>query len=81
MDDILTTGGSVREVIDAVSSLGGDIAGIAVLVDRSGGKTDFGLPLFSCHTAKTVTYPPEACPLCAAGVPLVKPGGSQAPAA
>jgi orotate phosphoribosyltransferase len=77
VDDILTTGGSIREVMAAVRKLEGSIAGIGVLVDRSAQKVEFGVPLFSCQRAETVTYTPEACPLCAAGIPLVKPGSSQ----
>ena len=79
VDDILTTGSSIREVMSAVNKLGGKIIGIGVLVDRSGQKTDFGVPLFSCHHAITTTYKPEGCPLCAAKIPLVKPGSSQNP--
>ena len=73
VDDILTTGGSIREVITAVTKQSGKIIGIGVLVDRSGGKVDFGFPLFSCHHATTPTYKPENCPLCLAQIPLVKP--------
>jgi len=76
VDDILTTGGSIREVITAVTGQGGTIVGIGALVDRSEIEVDFGLPLYSCYRAQTRTYSPESCPLCAAGVPLVKPGGS-----
>ena len=76
VDDILTTGSSVRETFEAVTRLDGKIVGIGVLVDRSEHDIDFGVPLFSCLRAATVTYEPEACPLCAAGIPLVKPGGS-----
>jgi len=79
VDDILTTGNSIREVIGAVNKLGGKIIGIGVLVDRSEQATDFGVPLFSCHRAVTTTYKPEDCPLCAAKIPLVKPGSSQQP--
>jgi orotate phosphoribosyltransferase len=75
VDDILTTGGSIRQTIAAVKGLGGKVIGIGVMVDRSTGKTDFGVPLFSCHKTQVVTYPPDNCPLCKAGVPLVKPGG------
>ena len=74
VDDVLTTGKSVREVIAAVNSLRGKIVGIGVLVDRSEASPDFGFPLFSCHRAATLTYPPDNCPLCASGIPLVKPG-------
>ncbi|MBU2536390.1 MAG: orotate phosphoribosyltransferase [Chloroflexota bacterium] len=79
VDDILTTGSSIREVIAAVKKLRGNIIGIGVLVDRSEQAQDFGFPLFSCHRAATVAYHPEECPLCAAKVPLIKPGSSQQP--
>ena len=77
VDDILTTGSSIREVIAAAKKLGGNIIGIGVLVDRSEQAPDFGFPLFSCHHSATVTYRPEECPLCADKVPLIKPGSSQ----
>jgi orotate phosphoribosyltransferase len=79
VDDILTTGGSIREVIAAVNKQGGSVAGIGVLVDRSQQEVDFGVPFFSCLRTEAVTYRPEACPLCAAQIPLVKPGSSQKP--
>ncbi len=81
VDDILTSGGSIREVTAAVNKLGGEIIGIGILIDRSDRKVEFDVPLFSCHRSKTITYPPEECPLCAAGIPLVKPGSSQTPPA
>ncbi len=77
VDDVLTTGGSVQEVLAAVSKLGGKVVGIGVLVDRSEQKVDFGVPLYSCYRAEAITYHPEQCPLCAAGIPLVKPGSSK----
>lgn len=75
VDDILTTGGSIRQVMAAVDKQNGVVIGIGVLVDRSEQSLDFGVPLFSCHRSQTITYRPEGCPLCAAHVPLVKPGG------
>ncbi len=76
VDDILTTGGSIRETAAAVNKQGGVIAGIGILVDRSEQSIDFGVPLFSCYRATPPpTYPPDKCPLCAAKIPLVKPGG------
>ena len=75
VDDILTSGNSIRQVMAAVTKQGGVIIGIGVLVDRSEQKIEFGVPLFSCHRAETQTYPPQDCPLCAAGIPLVRPGG------
>jgi len=77
VDDIMTTGGSIRETVRAVDKLGGTIIGIGVLVDRSQGKIDFNVPLFSCLRSPTITYPAEECPLCAANIPLIKPGGQR----
>lgn len=76
VDDILTTGGSIREVMTAVTDKGGIVVGVGVLVDRSEKKVDFGVPLFSCHRAVIPTYTPQNCPLCAAQIPLIKPGSS-----
>ncbi len=76
VDDIMTTGGSVEETIAAVKRLKGKIVGIGILVDRSENGLDFGIPLFSCLRSATKNYKPEECPLCARGVPLVKPGSS-----
>ncbi|MDD5190896.1 MAG: orotate phosphoribosyltransferase [Dehalococcoidales bacterium] len=76
VDDILTTGGSIREVITSIKERGGIVAGVAVLVDRTDKPLDFGAPLFSCLKTNAVTYTPDKCPLCAAKIPLVKPGGS-----
>ena len=77
VDDITTTGGSIRQVMAAVTKQGGTVVGVGILVDRSEQKLEFGVPFFSCHRAITPTYPPENCPLCAAKIPLVKPGGGQ----
>ena len=79
VDDILTTGSSIHEVMAAVSKQGGLVIGIGVLVDRSEQRVEFGVPFFSCHRSITPTYPPEDCPLCAAQIPLVKPGSRQEP--
>jgi orotate phosphoribosyltransferase len=78
VDDILTTGGSVSEVIAAVKKLGCIVVGVGVLVLRAEREPDFGVPLYACHRTQVITYPPDKCPLCAAGIPLVKPGSSQA---
>jgi orotate phosphoribosyltransferase len=76
VDDILTTGNSVRETVSAVNKLGGTIVGIGVLVDRSDRESAFDFPFFSCLRAPSVLYSPQECPLCAAHIPLVKPGAS-----
>lgn len=75
VDDILTTGKSVREVLDLVERYGGKVIGIGVLVDRSEKDLDLGHPVFNCLRSPSVTYPPENCPLCARSVPLTRPGG------
>jgi len=79
VDDVLTTGKSINEVMAAVKKKKANIIGIGVLVDRSEEELDFGVPLFSCLRSETVTYTPENCPLCAAKIPLLKPGSSQSP--
>ncbi len=74
VDDILTTGNSIKETMNAINRLGGVVVGIGVLVDRSKKEIDFGVPLFSCLHSPTVAYSAKECPLCAADVPLTKPG-------
>jgi len=76
VDDILTTGSSLRETVGAVVKLGGIVIGIGVLVDRSEQDLEFNLPLFSCLRAPTVVYSPQECPLCAGHIPLVRPGAA-----
>ena len=70
VDDVLTTGGSVREVLEALRRAGGEPAGVGVLVDRSAGAVDFGLPFFACLTLDLPDYEAAACPLCEKGLPL-----------
>jgi orotate phosphoribosyltransferase len=71
VDDVLTTGGSVKGVIEAARALGGDIAGVAVLIDRSAGCVDFGVPFFACLDLDLPTYDAAECPHCERGEPLV----------
>lgn len=74
VDDILTTGASLVETIDAVRTSGVEPVAAAVLVDRSVEPLDVGLPLHSLGRIEIPSWPAEACPLCADGVPLRKPG-------
>ena len=77
INDVLTTGSSIREVMAAVAKQEGLVVGIGVLVNRSEQEVDFGVPFFSCHRSATLTYPPQICPLCSDKIPLTKPGSSQ----
>ena len=70
VDDVLTTGGSIRQVLSAVEAAGGLPIGVAVLIDRTGGKIDFGVPLFACLEMAVPSYDASECPLCAEGLPL-----------
>ncbi len=76
VDDVLTTGLSLHETLGAIKAFQPDIAGIEVLIDRSGGEAiaQFDLPCHALLTVSARTYSPDACPLCAAGIPVVKPG-------
>lgn len=75
VEDVVTTGGSVQEVIEVVNELGGIVAGVGVLVDRSNGKVDFGVKQVAVLTMNVESWEPEQCPLCAEGkMPAIKPG-------
>ncbi len=76
-EDVTTTGGSVREVIDVVKNRGGEIVAVAAVVDRSGGKARFSVPYFSLLQMEVVNYSPEECPLCKSGSVAVKPGSRE----
>ena len=77
VEDVVTTGGSVREVIDVVKQFGGVPVAVSMLVDRSGGKATFGdVPAFALLHMDVETYEPDNCPLCKEGVPLTKRGST-----
>lgn len=76
VEDIVTTGGSVREVMDVVRAHGGEVVGVGLLVDRSGGKVDFGVRTEALLHLSVPTYKPEECPLCKDGVELTKRGST-----
>jgi len=62
VEDVITTGLSTREVIEVVNSKGGKVVAVASLVDRSGGKVDFGVPRFSLLSLEVKSYKPEEWP-------------------
>jgi orotate phosphoribosyltransferase len=74
VEDVITTGGSTRETIEAAISAGGKVIGAASVIDRSGGTADVGVPRFALATLQVETYDPASCPLCATGSKAVKPG-------
>ena len=74
VEDVITTGGSTRETIEALRALGANVVGAASIIDRSGGRADVGAPRHALATLDVPTHAPEACPLCAQGVPAIKPG-------
>ncbi len=81
LDDILTTGGSVRETLVALEPHQVEVVAVSVLVDRSGGNVEFGnVPLFALATQNIASWDPAECPLCREGQPIVKPGTTAVPA-
>ena len=75
VEDIVTTGGSIREVIDVVKEHGGIPVAVSMLVDRSGGKATFGdVPSTALLHMDVKTYQPDECPLCKQGIPMTKRG-------
>ena len=78
VEDAVTTGGSTREVMDAVRQAGAEVVAAGCLIDRSAG-VDLGVPHRSLVRVEVPTWPAEACPLCAAGSRPVKPGSRPTP--
>ncbi len=79
-EDVVTTGGSLREVQEMVAAAGAEVVAVTALVDRTSGRDPgFGMPLVSLVKIEVPAYVPEDCPQCRAGVPIVKPGSRAAP--
>lgn len=74
VEDVITTGGSTREVIDVVQAAGAQVLAAGSIVDRSGGAVHVGAPRGALWQLAVESYPPELCPLCDQGIPVVKPG-------
>jgi orotate phosphoribosyltransferase len=74
VEDVITTGGSTREVIDIVRALGAVPIAAGSIIDRSGGAVDLGIPRVALETLEVRAYDPAECPMCSAGQPVVKPG-------
>jgi orotate phosphoribosyltransferase len=78
VEDVITTGGSTVEVVEALRSAGARVLGAGSIIDRSGGKADVGVPRVALATLQVAAHPPEDCPLCRQGLPVVKPGSRPA---
>jgi orotate phosphoribosyltransferase len=76
VEDIVTTGGSVFEVIECLKSLGINVVAVGAIVDRSAGKVDFGCPFLPLLSLDIPSWEPDDCELCNSGIPLTKPGSS-----
>ncbi len=74
VEDVITTGGSTRETAAVAEAIGAHVVGAAAIVDRGAGAAHFDLPLQSLVRLEVPTYAPEACPMCARGEAIVKPG-------
>jgi len=74
VEDVFTTGKSTKETMVVAQDAGAAVVGAAAIVDRSGGTIDFSVPSHTLVSLNVPTYEPETCPLCAKGLPVVKPG-------
>jgi orotate phosphoribosyltransferase len=74
IEDVITTGGSTREVIELLRAAGVQVLAAGSIIDRSGGRVDLGVPRAALATLDAVSWTPDECPLCKQGLPVVKPG-------
>ena len=78
VEDVITTGGSTRETVEALQRAGARIVGAASIIDRSSGRADVGVPRTALATLDVPSIAPAACPLCAQGIEAIKPGSRKA---
>lgn len=76
-EDVVTTGKSSLEVKDIIEKFGGEVIGIACIIDRRADNVDLGLPIFSAIKLDIKTYDENECPLCKKGLPIEKPGSRE----
>ncbi len=74
VEDVITTGGSTRDVIDILKVAGVKVVAAGSIIDRSGGHADVGVPRVALATLQVAAHYPEECPMCSLGIPAVKPG-------
>ena len=78
IEDVVTTGGSSLEVVEVLKAAGAEVLAAGSIIDRSGGRADLGVPRVALATLNVVSWEPAQCPLCAQGLPVVKPGSRPA---
>jgi orotate phosphoribosyltransferase len=78
VEDVITTGGSTRDVVDTLHAAGARVLAAGSIIDRSGGTADVGVPRVALATLQVAAHRPEECPLCREGIPVVKPGSRPA---
>jgi orotate phosphoribosyltransferase len=78
IEDVITTGGSTHDVIEVLKESGVGVLAAGSIIDRSGGHADVGVPRAALATLQVAAHYPEQCPLCAQGLPVVKPGSRPA---
>ena len=79
VEDVVTTGGSVKEVLELVKAAGAEVVGVGSIVNMTNGAVDFGVPFKSVIKVEVESWEPEDCPLCKEGkLPVVKPGSRKA---
>ena len=74
VEDVITTGGSTRETVDVAAAAGASVVGVGAIVDRGTDPGRLALPMFTLVQLEVPAYQPDACPMCAEGQPVVKPG-------
>jgi orotate phosphoribosyltransferase len=78
VEDVITTGGSTQDVVAVLREAGAEVVAAGSVIDRSGGTAEVGAPRVALATLRVETHQPEACPMCRAGIPVVKPGSRPA---
>jgi orotate phosphoribosyltransferase len=74
VEDVITTGGTTRDVVDVLRAAGARVMAAGSIIDRSGGQADAGVPRVALVTMQVPAHYPDACPMCLQGIPVVKPG-------
>jgi orotate phosphoribosyltransferase len=74
VEDVITTGGSTQDVVEILKGLGAKVLAAGSIIDRSGGRAEVGVPRVALATLQVAAHYPQECPMCAQGIPAIKPG-------